>query len=56
VLTVFTRNEAVPAMTPSVKSECTRNRGTDCENPQTLRDMEAQRMPGGTRNNPAYRY
>src|SRR5688572_19189438 len=50
------RKEAEEKRLATLRAECTRNRGTDCENPETLRNMEAQRIPGGTRNNPAYRY
>ena len=50
------RREAEQKRLAALRAECTRTRGTDCDNPQTLQDMEAQRKPGGTRNNPAYRY
>jgi hypothetical protein len=49
------REEAVQKRKESLQAECTRNRGADCSNPETLRDMEAQRRPGGSRVNPAYR-
>jgi hypothetical protein len=47
--------EAAQKRKESLQAECIRNRGTDCNNPETLRDMEAQRTPGGSRINPAYR-
>jgi hypothetical protein len=49
------REEAAQKRKDTLQAECTRNRGTDCSNPETLRDMEAQRIPGGARINPAYR-
>jgi len=49
------REEAAQKQRESLQAECTRNRGTDCSNPETLRHMEAQRIPGGSRVNPAYR-
>ena len=30
-----------------LEAECNRNRGTDCKNPETLRLMESNRIPGG---------
>jgi hypothetical protein len=50
------QKEAEQKRLAALKAECTRNRGADCDNPQTLQDMEAQRRPGGSRINPAYRY
>ena len=41
------QKEAQQKRAEALKAECNRNRGTDCENPQTLRDMEAQKIPGG---------
>ena len=50
------QKEAEQKRLAALRDECVRNRGTDCNNPRTLEEMEAQRRPGGTRNNPAYRY
>jgi hypothetical protein len=41
------REEAQQKRIADLKADCYRNRGTDCENPETLRNMEAQRIPGG---------
>jgi hypothetical protein len=48
------QEEAQQKRDAELRAECARNRGTDCNNPQTLRDMEAQRIPGG-KNYGAYR-
>jgi hypothetical protein len=32
-----------------LERECNRSRGTDCKNPQTLRDIEAQKIPRARR-------
>lgn len=32
-----------------LESECNRNRGVDCKNPETLRLIESNRIPGGRR-------
>jgi hypothetical protein len=32
-----------------LEAECNRNRGTDCKNPETLRLLNANRIPGGRR-------
>jgi len=41
------REDAERARVDSLRAECSRNRGTDCDNPETLRLLEAQRQPGG---------
>ena len=41
------REEAEKKRQADLAAECTRNRGTDCNNPETLRLMEAQKIPGG---------
>ena len=41
------REEAQKKRVDDLKAECNRNRGTDCNNPETLRQMESQRIPGG---------
>jgi Tfp pilus assembly major pilin PilA len=45
------REEAEKKRKADLVAECNRNRGTDCNNPETLRLMEAQKIPGG-RNYP----
>jgi hypothetical protein len=32
-----------------LEAECNRNRGTDCKNPETLRLIESNQIPGGRR-------
>jgi hypothetical protein len=32
-----------------LEAECVRNRGVDCKNPETLRLIESNRIPGGRR-------
>jgi hypothetical protein len=32
-----------------LEAECNRNRGADCKNPETLRLLESNQMPGGRR-------
>ena len=39
------RDEAQKERLAQLEAECNRNRGTDCKNPETLRDMDAQRIP-----------
>lgn len=41
------RQQAEEQRIANLKAECMRNRGADCENPETLRLIEAQRIPGG---------
>ncbi|MCW5604054.1 MAG: DUF4124 domain-containing protein [Burkholderiales bacterium] len=41
------REEAEQQRITNLKAECNRNRGADCENPETLRLIEAQKIPGG---------
>jgi uncharacterized protein DUF4124 len=41
------REEAEKKRMAELAAECSRNRGTDCNNPEALRLMEAQKMPGG---------
>jgi len=41
------REEAEQKRLASLKAECDRNRGADCNNPETLRLMESQKIPGG---------
>jgi hypothetical protein len=41
------REEAEQQRIAGLKAECNRNRGADCENPETLRLIEAQKIPGG---------
>jgi uncharacterized protein DUF4124 len=41
------REEAEQKRIADLKAECNRNRGADCNNPETLRLMEAQKIPGG---------
>lgn len=41
------REDAERARVDSLRAECTRNRGSDCDSPETLRLLEAQRQPGG---------
>jgi hypothetical protein len=41
------RQDAERQRIESLKNECNRNRGSDCDNPETLRLIEAQRIPGG---------
>ena len=36
-----------------LEAECNRNRGIDCRNPETLRLMESNQVPGGRRVAPA---
>lgn len=40
------REEAMQKRIGDLQAECNRNRGTDCNNPETLRLMEAQKIPG----------
>lgn len=49
------RREAEQKRLDALRAECARNRGIDCDNPETLRQMEAQRIPGGGRVNRVYR-
>jgi hypothetical protein len=49
------RREAEQKRLDSLRAECARNRGNDCDNPETLRQMDAQRIPGGGRVNRVYR-
>jgi hypothetical protein len=46
------RKDAQQKHVDALKAECNRQRGTDCNNPKTLRDMEAQNIPGGRRYPP----
>jgi hypothetical protein len=48
------REEAEQKRREQLRAECARNRGTDCDNPQTLRNMEAQNIPGGRSYPPRY--
>lgn len=41
------RQDAERQRLENLKADCNRNRGADCENPETLRLIEAQRIPGG---------
>lgn len=41
------REEAEQKRVINLKAECARNRGSDCENPETLRLIESQKIPGG---------
>lgn len=41
------REEAEQQRINNLKAECTRNRGADCDNPETLRLIESQKIPGG---------
>lgn len=41
------REDAERARMDSLRAECNRNRGSDCDSPETLRLLEAQRQPGG---------
>ena len=41
------REEAEKKRQADLAAECNRNRGADCNNPETLRLMEAQKIPGG---------
>lgn len=41
------REQAKQKRIAELEAQCTRNRGTDCKNPETLRYMEAQNIPGG---------
>jgi hypothetical protein len=41
------RQDAERQRVDSLKAECMKNRGSDCDNPETLRLIEAQRIPGG---------
>lgn len=41
------RQDAERQRIDSLRSECVKNRGSDCDNPETLRLIEAQRIPGG---------
>jgi hypothetical protein len=43
------REEAEQKRLAELKAECARNRGTDCNDPEALRRMEAQTIPGGGR-------
>lgn len=35
----------------TLKADCERNRGTDCDNPATLRYLDSTSIPGGRRRN-----
>lgn len=48
------REEAAQKRLGDLQAECNRNRGTDCNNPETLRLMEAQKIPGGRSYPPRY--
>jgi len=41
------RQDAERQRLDSLRAECMKNRGSDCDNPETLRLIEAQRIPGG---------
>lgn len=41
------QEEAEQQRIAGLKAECNQNRGSDCENPETLRLIEAQKIPGG---------
>jgi hypothetical protein len=41
------REEAQRKRLAELEAECNRSRGTDCKNPETLRLIEAQKIPGG---------
>ncbi len=41
------REEAEQKRMAELKAECNRDRGTNCNDPEALRLMEAQRIPGG---------
>jgi hypothetical protein len=41
------REEAEQQRIANLKAECHRNRGSDCDNPEALRLIEAQKIPGG---------
>lgn len=41
------RQDAERQRIESLRGECAKNRGADCDNPETLRLIEAQRIPGG---------
>jgi Domain of unknown function (DUF4124) len=41
------RQAAEKQRVENLKAECNRNRGADCDNPETLRLIEAQQVPGG---------
>jgi hypothetical protein len=41
------RQEAERQRIENLKAECNRNRGADCDNAETLRLIEAQKIPGG---------
>lgn len=41
------RQDAERQRVESLRSECAKSRGSDCDNPETLRLIEAQRIPGG---------
>jgi hypothetical protein len=49
------RREAEQKRLDSLRAECARNRGIDCDNPETLRQIDAQKIPGGGRVNRVYR-
>jgi hypothetical protein len=39
------REEARQQKLAALERECNRSRGTDCKNPETLRYMDAQKIP-----------
>ena len=41
--------EAKTKRLAELEAECNRNRGSDCKNPETLRLLESNRIPGGRR-------
>lgn len=41
------REEAEKKRLADLQAECNRNRGADCSNPEVLRQLDAQRIPGG---------
>lgn len=41
------RQAAEKQRVENLKAECNRNRGADCDNPEALRLIEAQKIPGG---------
>ncbi len=43
------REEAEQQRQANLRAECQRNRGADCDNPEALRLIEAQKIPGGRR-------
>lgn len=47
------REEAQRKRLADLETECNRNRGTNCSDPETLRLIESQKIPGGRRYPPA---